>query len=949
MSLFSYNSDFSVQNQQKIATLFEPTEGALKAEQQEALDIIQIMSNHSGKIQVLDVEWFKKSLDRMSSQYPDISNEVQALASKILPLLTYSDAVETVLDTLPQRHKDRMRSDVETLIKLWNENELHPSLIEQLCEILQFLPENELSLNILPPYNVTTLSFVLKQVEHSQRTSVLTLALKLARAFKTEYEESNPISKNSFFRDLLEAVSKVPIDKREEFVDLYILLFEETPLHSVDFIICGWISDRSHQQEELKKLAPTVKELVKDSASNRIKVLEGLLACSGEKREALIACLQKVRPEDKGLIARIAPRFSTELIRQLEASYLSGNLLDYMVSDEVIKQLGEPFQTTLKGIERKEERQQLCMRLIQEIDKTSSLLLSGYYLIRESMTFKERLVIFERFNYSYSSSFKDPDFFNKARPILEKVTNDQKLLSMISYLSEVPVEHLEMFVSSFNKDFNTTLVQSPKLMEAMYGERFTESFYRFVENCKNDQLRAKFFKEAVRFRWDDEIDKFCAFSKTLPSIIDDIELQALILEKSDASLDIIGKDILKKDDNLYSLFRPLLQGEPASQATIEKIKIHLFNRRKSDFKDYVVYHHDVLDALVKLFANDKESLHRLLDIAIEANFEPAVAHLLLATTLSTEEIKAHQKTILQNHNLSLLRVMFPKNWKEIAFDHCNVEKEELQKMVLNSKTSDFEEFLAFAIEKKPSLAETKVYFDRFIQEGLPLIARFSDPIHQSHVYQIYGKDYTSYEEQQFTFGNKRHQKLTEARQMLKDNPQTSLDQIFNHFNPEDRKINYSATPIGARYGRFFHLANRMIEEENCNPNNPTSIVWLENSQFRDYPMHWFHALKNEEEAKFLDGMEKEFTFLVNFPLNKADPQSIQEFKSRLASFYWKGVQSMVTARGNSQTMLELHQLLHLVHGLTPPVISRNWVLPDCVALSMDHDLFVNKYYNECWE
>lgn len=386
--------------------------------------------------------------------------------------------------------------------------------------------------------------------------------------------------------------------------------------------------------------------------------------------------------------------------------------------------------------------------------------------------------------------------------------------------------------------------------------------------------------------------------------------------------------------------------------------MHLFDSQKYAFKDYVVYHQDVLDALVKLFANDKESLHRLMDITIEANFEPAVAHLLSSITLSTDEMKAHQITILERHNLSLLRVMFPNNWKEIAFDHYNVEKEELQKLLLNSKTSDFEEFLALAIEKKPSLAKTKVYFDRFIQEGLPLIARFSDPIHQQAVHHIYKKkgdcdciyegDHTSYEEQQFTFGDNRYQKLAEAHQMLKDNPETSLDQVFRHFNPTDRRTFSSQTSIEYRYGRFLHLANKSIEEGNCNPNNPTSLVWM-NKSLPHHPLHWVHTLQGEAEAKFLDGMEKEFTALVNFPLNKEDPQSIQEFKSRLASFYWKGIQSMVTPRGNSQTMLELHQLLHLVHGLNPPVISRNWVLPDCVALSMDHDLFVNKYYNECWE
>ncbi|MBA3237796.1 MAG: hypothetical protein H0T62_05515 [Parachlamydiaceae bacterium] len=83
-------------------------------------------------------------------------------------------------------------------------------------------------------------------------------------------------------------------------------------------------------------------------------------------------------------------------------------------------------------------------------------------------------------------------------------------------------------------------------------------------------------------------------------------------------------------------------------------------------------------------------------------------------------------------------------------------------------------------------------------------------------------------------------------------------------------------------------------------------------------------------------------------VDSKNPESIKEFNHKVAEFYWKGIQLMPTERGNSQNMLELHYILYKLHDLVPPAISRNAILPDCIALCSTLEEFM-KLYNSCWD
>lgn len=283
----------------------------------------------------------------------------------------------------------------------------------------------------------------------------------------------------------------------------------------------------------------------------------------------------------------------------------------------------------------------------------------------------------------------------------------------------------------------------------------------------------------------------------------------------------------------------------------------------------------------------------------------------------------------------------------------------------------------------PAISELR----EFVAVSGALVVRFPSPRVQQMMYDEY-KERTgsaSYEEQQFNYGNIRKERvLSVLYSIQKEGGICDLSGAYAALrgNLETRSKSAdeggaTVTYITGRYSQFRLLAFEALKSPDITP----GLVRIEESaiQFIDeeivydgrHPieakiceltklqftwdsggsLEWLHTQPPDDPGAWFNQMHigDDFTRLLRMEVGKNDAVQIGEFKRRVAEFYWKGAHLMPTARGNAQTMLELHQLLYLSKELPLPIPARKTVMPDCIALCCTKQKFVDVYYASCWE
>ncbi|MCB1119745.1 MAG: hypothetical protein KDK65_07280, partial [Chlamydiia bacterium] len=229
-----------------------------------------------------------------------------------------------------------------------------------------------------------------------------------------------------------------------------------------------------------------------------------------------------------------------------------------------------------------------------------------------------------------------------------------------------------------------------------------------------------------------------------------------------------------------------------------------------------------------------------------------------------------------------------------------------------------------------------------------LISRFPEPRNQQEVVMLYGKAGISYEQQQYHYGQRRFDIVTQVLSDLQAGTlEPNLKDVYRALAPNaEWRDEPATTPLAERYEPFSRFAiptlrqgNEQIYEGQAALTSLSSDV-----DYRGVVMH--HTKPAWPLDAWLDqlGLAADFAELATLTVT-----SKHDFQDKVASFYWKGCQLMPTTRGNSQTMLELHYILYALHGFQPPAVDKEVALPDCVALTTTREDFISNHYRYCFE
>lgn len=382
-----------------------------------------------------------------------------------------------------------------------------------------------------------------------------------------------------------------------------------------------------------------------------------------------------------------------------------------------------------------------------------------------------------------------------------------------------------------------------------------------------------------------------------------------------------------------------------------------------------------IKVLVSVSDDPQARIYELLNAAIKANNESLVSAIIEEYELDiSNKRETYLNKAFDQGNLTLMRMLSPDQWKdrviaefETLVDDKTKVTDKLQDFFLNSNLGDLKELTNQLGDRYPS---TQVEIDQVLEyasTGGTLIARFPSPDEQHYALGTYGikSGFRTYRTQQFTYGARRFEKVSEVLQLLRENPDLSLSEVYQKLNGgKDWRDRDARTGMGEVYSRFVPLIlpyfkAEEVSSEGFQVSSSGILHFTEGEEKenlvgfrRDSPnfIDWTHP-DPKKGVHWLEriGISEDYTNLVNAKVDLDNPGEVNAYKKQLAEFYWKGVQLMPTMRGNSQTMLELHQMMLMLKGIQPSPPSREWVLPDCVALCKTKQEFIEKFYGQCWD
>ncbi|MBA2729035.1 MAG: hypothetical protein H0U49_12795 [Parachlamydiaceae bacterium] len=406
----------------------------------------------------------------------------------------------------------------------------------------------------------------------------------------------------------------------------------------------------------------------------------------------------------------------------------------------------------------------------------------------------------------------------------------------------------------------------------------------------------------------------------------------------------------------------------------------------------------VVDVLAKLDHLNVygEFRNTLLHLAVEENVCPMISRLLekgvnpeIGNILGTKPFDI----ALKNGRITACRIISGLNGlDQIAEKWASLEAAEIKKVLilafLNSQSLDVLYVLSKmrTLEHQPILKEIFDDIEHFIRYPGSLIVRYPRPYEQFEVFQGYNTGQSTYEELQYSWGN-RCEELYQGSYGEYKNNDNSLFETYKKFaQPRSHLKGYEIWRMGYfnpgtglvtffhwRYFIYWHLAIKIYKELLADAtkfeaslklvDNGYQVLFspvvgksieltkielkkpFSNEIFRARMVHTFPA----EIKQILPHLAKLFDEIKNYPREHSAKELPLDLKRKIAYFFWLGVHTTITERGNSQYMLMLHRLLYNLHGFQTGPWNPLYVQPDCIALLLPFDRFFEKYYDDLFD
>lgn len=544
----------------------------------------------------------------------------------------------------------------------------------------------------------------------------------------------------------------------------------------------------------------------------------------------------------------------------------------------------------------------------------------------------------EELNYIWTIEYIiQKSLSDKERSLLNKVL-DLNADKICKVLPKIKVELFKLLDAEFFDVFitsSTSTMGSDNFFYQDLDKDKIEVLTKIFSLCNPSTKDAKEFIENCLVCGQYDLFRSIVLSKSTTSISQDIE---------DVVVNVIVQD---QDLEMAKMFSNFILEFPESSR--EKVKTDLIKR-----------------------CVDDNLMHMILPIIDLYSPE----HL---KELEIKEVRDAYAQRAYNHgNLSFIHSVFDKEWlsKSTEFFSEMLRSSVLlapairvifMKFFLNSKSNDVREFLLHLKENpivfpvKPLLIEK---FLKFMDGPGKLIARFPSKQAQNRMVELYGRG-ESYIEQQTLFANTHYDKVSSFLGKLRENPKISFREAYQGLSNVNKWRSLpSLTPLKARYSIFRPMAVKQLQAVESSPplrtnqdkSIPSSLLRSASADKVEgpvttichkpvYGLSFYHGEFGED----LLGIDEDWSELVETKFDPTDPVALEDFRRKIATFYWKGCNLMLTPRGNSQTMLELFNILYSLHGLSPPTPSSTSVLPDCVALCCDLPTFVNQEFFRCWD
>jgi hypothetical protein len=311
----------------------------------------------------------------------------------------------------------------------------------------------------------------------------------------------------------------------------------------------------------------------------------------------------------------------------------------------------------------------------------------------------------------------------------------------------------------------------------------------------------------------------------------------------------------------------------------------------------------------------------------------------------------------------------------------------LVKTILNSSTVDVKRLIIALrnkckdIENSSAILTVLDKVTNFIATAATMIVRFALRNSQSDVFRGYGKNYKSYEEQQWEWGWLCEGIYQQVYGQFQNEKLSALELLTRFAEPHSHKKGYSNWRMGfivrnavlithftQRYFFFWHIAQRTYRKLVADPEAMRGELQLSNRGYQILyndgkeiiPLTHISLQKPFSKGTFAAHMDHctissiklalpifshRFDELVT-AISDAQGELPRE---KIAFLFWLGCHITLSERGNSQYMLMLHRLMYNMFGWRPAPWSQRYVQPDCVALLLPFDIFYNRYYEQLFD
>lgn len=405
---------------------------------------------------------------------------------------------------------------------------------------------------------------------------------------------------------------------------------------------------------------------------------------------------------------------------------------------------------------------------------------------------------------------------------------------------------------------------------------------------------------------------------------------------------------------------------------------------------------DVLADLGHLNVKD-ENGNTLLHIAVDENVFPIVLRLMekgIDPEIGNISGAKAFDVALMNGRITACRIIGGlSSLDQIAEKWLLLEASEIKKALisgfLNSQSLDVLHILTkmrLMNRQGQDLIKVLDNVEHFVRYSGTLIVRYPRPFEQHEVFHGYNTGQSTYEEQQYSWGERCEELYQEFYTKFKASDHSMFETYKEFAKPRSHLKGYEVWRMGYfnpsvglvtqfhwRYFMYWHLAIKVYKEllsdvaksegnlklvENgyqvlFHPDGgkPIALTRIDLQKPSDkglFRAQMMHTFPNEVK-QILPYLSKLFDEIKNYPKQLSANGLPPKLKKKIAYFFWLGTHTTITERGNAQYMLMMHRLLYNMHGFHTGPWNPLYVQPDCIALLLPFERFYEMYYDDLFD